>query len=37
MEPDVSFSTTDLTQKESMGEEKILSLRAKMLTKPWKE
>lgn len=39
MEPDVSFSPTDLTQKESMGadtsiaadaEEEILALRAKM-------
>lgn len=46
MEPDVSFSPTDLTQKESMGadtsiaadaEEEILALRAKMLTFPWKE
>ncbi|KAH0744424.1 hypothetical protein KY290_030532 [Solanum tuberosum] len=46
MEPDVSLSPTDLTQKESMGvdtsiaadaEEEILALRAKMLTLPWKE
>ncbi|KAH0776210.1 hypothetical protein KY290_007621 [Solanum tuberosum] len=46
MEPDVSLSPTDLTQKESMGvdtsiaadaKEEILALRAKMLTLPWKE
>lgn len=42
----MSFSPTDLTQKESMAadasiaadaEEEILALRAKMLTLPWKE
>lgn len=47
MEPDVSFSPTDLTQKEESmaadtsiaadAEKERLALRAKMLTLPWKE